>query len=44
MLCVFLRGVGVVGAAPIPQEVEEADLQGHESHHEKELTGETWSI
>lgn len=44
MLCVFLRGVGVVGAAPIPQEVEEADLQGHESHHEKELTVETWSI
>ena len=37
MLCVFLRGVGIVGAAPISQEVEVVDLQGHESCHEKEL-------
>ena len=37
MLCVFLRGVGIVGAASISQEVKVVDLQGHELCHEKEL-------
>ena len=35
MLCVFLRGVGIVGATPT-QDVS-VDLQGHDSHHEREL-------
>jgi hypothetical protein len=34
-MCVFLRGVGIVGTTPT-QEAEEVDRQGHESRHEKE--------
>ncbi|KAF8479545.1 major facilitator superfamily domain-containing protein [Russula ochroleuca] len=35
MMCVCLRGVGIVGTTPT-QEAEEVDPQGHESRHEKE--------
>ena len=34
MLCVFLRGVGIVGATPTQD--AKADLQGHDPSYEKE--------